>query len=267
MLKLTLKVSVAVALITVSGMAESMSRTHNHQVKYERGLKEASVKNSPIKIGFPKHNHFQEDKEVDLKSRFLNDEECDTIIDKEFIEICYDYDFKAAKSVAYTLEGDLVNETNIKERPSFYEEESLDEDVRASRYDYTNTGFDRGHMAPDAAFDWSEESLESTYSMANIIPQIPYVNREMWTDVEKYARRKAVDLGEVKIINVVKYDEDDAERIGESKIAVSNGFYKVLYNEEEEFEECYYYANKEYDDESKDKLEYHLVDCSEVGYK
>ena len=202
-----------------------------------------------------------------MKSKFMSDEVCDVILDKEFIEICYDYKLKAAKSVAYTLMGDLVNEKNIKERPRFYEEELLDDSVRASTYDYTNSGYDRGHLAPDAAFDWSQESLNATYSMANIIPQIPYVNREMWTDVEKYARRKAVDLGEVNIINVVKYNKERSRRIGDDRIAVSKGFFKLLYNEDENFEECYYYANKEYDEKIKDKLAYHLVECSTVKFK
>jgi DNA/RNA endonuclease G (NUC1) len=102
--------------------------------------------------------------------------------------------------------------------------------------------------------------------MANIVPQIPYVNREMWTDVEKYARRKAVDLGVLNVINVVKYNPKRSRRIGKNRVAVAKGFYKVLYNEDENFEECYYYENKEYDKEIKDRLSFHLVACSSVQF-
>ncbi len=201
---------------------------------------------------------------IDIKSKFINGSKCDTIIDKEFFKICYSYNYKAAKSVAYTLDGDLVNETNIKERPFFYEEEELDPSQRAKYSDYTNSGYDRGHLAPDAAFDWSRESLEATYSLANIIPQIPEVNQDMWVKVEKYARDKAVELGAVNILNIVKYSSNP-KRIGEDKIAVSKGFYKVLYNEDESYKECYYYENKLNANSSSDTLSSHKVSCATVS--
>lgn len=219
-----------------------------------------------LATGCGSESPYKDNNNTGFKSQFVNDIACDTIIDKEFFEVCYDYKLKAAKSVAYVLAGDLVNESNIKDRPNFYEEELLNEEYRISATDYTNSGYDRGHMAPDAAFDWSQESLDATYSMANIIPQIPEVNREMWTDVEKYSRRKAVDLGTLNVINIVKYNPERSRRLGENRIAVSKGFYKVLYNEEEEFKECYFYENKPYEEVSKDKLIHHLVDCNTVSY-
>ena len=190
---------------------------------------------------------------------------CDTIIDKVFLSICYNYDLKVAKSVSYTLDGDLVNELNIGDRPSFYEEPSLDNDQRASTADYNGSGYDRGHLAPDAAFDWSQESLDATYSLANIIPQVSEVNREMWVDAEQYARDKAVELGSVNILNIVKYNTTP-NRIGTGGIAVSIGFYKVLYNDDESYKECYYYANEPNANSSSDVLASHTVNCDTVSY-
>jgi len=198
-----------------------------------------------------------------IKSKFFNDSACDVIIDKEFLEICYDNQLKAARGVSYTLAGDLVNEENIKDRPYFYAEESVDEAYRAYYSDYTNSGYDRGHLAPDAAFDWSEESLDATYSLANIIPQVPEVNRDMWVDVERYARIKAVDFGKVNILNIVKYNKRP-NRIGDNSIAVSEGFYKILYDEDSGYEECYYYANKPNKNSLSDKRASHLVNCDTV---
>ena len=200
-----------------------------------------------------------------IKSQFLNGTLCDTIIDKEFLEICYSYEYKAAKSVAYTLDGDLVNELNIKERPFFYEETLLAPTQRAKYSDYTNSGYDRGHLAPDATFDWSSESLEATYSLANIVPQVPEVNQDMWVKVEKYARDMAVELGSVNILNIVKYNTTP-NRIGKSGIAVSKGFYKVLYNNDESYKECYYYANEQNANSASDVLASHEVNCDTVSY-
>ncbi|MCH9740829.1 MAG: DNA/RNA non-specific endonuclease [Epsilonproteobacteria bacterium] len=201
--------------------------------------------------------------EVDYKTKFINESSCDQIIDKEFLEICYDYSLKVAKAVTYTLYGDLVNELNIKERPWFYQEETVDEAYQVNYSDYTNSGYDRGHMAPDAAFDWSQESLDATYSLANIIPQVPKVNQEQWVKAEEYARDKAVELGELNVVNVVKYSSSPS-RIGESAIAVSIGYYKMLFNSSEEYEECFYYANDVSSDNSN--LLSHSVNCAGVVY-
>ena len=207
----------------------------------------------------------QDNRTIGIKSQFINDTVCDTIIDKVFLNICYSYEYKAAKSVAYTLDGDLVNELNIVDRPPFYEEPSLDSDQRASISDYSGSGYDRGHLAPDAAFDWSGESLEATYSLANIIPQVPEVNQNMWVKVEKYARDKAVELGSVNILNIVKYNTTP-NRIGTGGIAVSIGFYKVLYNSDESYKECYYYANEPNANSASDVLASHEVNCDTVSY-
>ncbi len=205
-----------------------------------------------------------EETEIDqtkYMERFINNSYCDQVIDKEFLYVCYDYNLKVAKSVAYTLYGDLVNELNIKKRPSFYEEESIDVSYRAKVSDYSKSGYDRGHMAPDAAFDWSQESLDSTYSLSNIIPQIPEVNQKAWVKVEKYARDKAIELFELSVVNLVKYD-NIPDRIGKSSIAVSVGYYKILYNLEEKYEECFYYPNnKEYNFDS-DIIDNHRIDCN-----
>ena len=200
-----------------------------------------------------------------IKSKFINNSACDVIIDKQFLEICYDNGLKAAKSVSYTLAGDLMDELDIKDRPRFYSEESVEEQYQAHYSDYTNSGYDRGHLAPDAAFDWSEESLDATYSLANIIPQVREVNRDMWVDVERYARIKAIDMGRVNVLNIVKY-RSRPRRIGEHGIAVSDGFYKVLYDEDSGYEECFYYANRPNENSLSDKRDTHLVDCGSIAY-
>ena len=202
--------------------------------------------------------------QTDYKKKFVNYSNCNQIVDKEFLYICYDHNLKVAKAVAYTLYGDLVDDLNIQKRPSFYEEESIAIPYRAKVKDYSKSGYDRGHMAPDAAFDWSQESLESTYSLANIIPQIPEVNQQAWVEVEKYARVKAKNLFELNVVNVIKYS-NSPNRIGKSLIAVSVGYYKILYNSNEKYEECFYYPNNKSYDFDNDKLESHRVNCGDIS--
>ncbi len=203
--------------------------------------------------------------DVDIVNSFINREKCNQIIDNEFIKICYDYKLKGAKAVSYTLDGDLVNETNIVKRPNFYAEKSLDKKYRIYTTDYTNSGYDRGHLAPDASFDWSQESLNAVYTLANIIPQAPQVNRNMWSKLEKFARDKAVELGELDVINVVKYSKN-SKKIGEHKMSVSRGFYKMLYNNNLGYQECFYYSNRLNLSARDDSVDKHKVSCAEVAY-
>jgi endonuclease G len=202
--------------------------------------------------------------DIDYKNKFINSKKCNQIIDKEFFEICYNYSLKVATSVAYTLEGDLVNELNIKDRPNFYEELSIDEKYRAKDSDYRGSGFDRGHLAPDASFDWSQESLEATYSLANIIPQVPEVNRYGWAKLEQYARDKAVDLGKIEVINVVEYDKNKTKYIGKDNIGVSSGFYKILINQDESYQECFYYKNDVNISKKDDNISQHKLNCNRI---
>jgi len=197
------------------------------------------------------------------RQKFINEGNCDQILDKVFLLICYDYQKKVAKSVAYTLEGDLMNELNIQERPSFYEEQDIEEIYRAKLADYRGSGYDRGHLAPDAAFDWSQESLDATYSLSNIIPQVPVVNRQMWVDAEGYARDKAIEFGELSVVNVIDYHESNVT-IGEGNVTVSTGYYKILYNQDEAYQECFYYANDANASSSGDSLLMHVVDCDAI---
>jgi len=196
-------------------------------------------------------------------SQFMNEDNCDQILDKEYFQVCYDHNLKTAKAVSYTLYGDLVNETNIEKRPSFKIDREVEKEYRASTTDYTKSGYDRGHLAHDAAFDWSQESLEATYKLTNIVPQVRKVNRYTWIKAERYARFIATKLGEVQIINLVTYPKTPI-RIGKNQIAVPEGFYKVLYNNDQNYSTCLYYKNDNNINTSEDRLKQHEVECSTI---
>ncbi len=115
-------------------------------------------------------------------------------------------------------------------------------------------------MAPDAAFDWSNESLESVYTLANIVPQVPDVNQHAWVRVEEHARKEAVIHGVVTVINLVKYG-NQPKVIGKNSIAVADGFYKIIYNQEDKYSECFYYKN-EYN--TTYNLTDHAINCETI---
>ena len=52
--------------------------------------------------------------------------------------------------------------------------------------DYTHSGYDRGHMAPNHAIAllYGKEAQEETFLMTNITPQKPMLNQKIWQDLE-----------------------------------------------------------------------------------
>lgn len=192
---------------------------------------------------------------------YINKNYCDKIITNPYFKICYDYKLMGARTITYTLDGDKVNKVNIKKRPSFHTEKSLDRKYRVSPKSYTRSGYDRGHMANDASFDWSMESLNSTYAMSNIVPQEPKVNRYHWVKVERYARLVAKRLGTLNVVNIIQYT-NNPKRLKKQNIAIPQGFYKILFNKEKNFERCFYYKNDSSSYQKKEKLKKHLIECS-----
>ena len=197
-------------------------------------------------------------------NHFINYNNCDQVIEKDFstgaiLSICYDYGYKSATYVGYILDGTLVNNVNIKERPNLYIEPTIPTEYQVKHSDYTNSGYDRGHLAPDADFDYNQADLETIYTLANIVPQDPNVNRHYWTKAEAYEREMAYKLGELWVINGVKFE--NPIYIGENKIAVAKGFWKILWNEAEEFEVCFYYDNFVLETEDDDTLDKHIISC------
>lgn len=196
-----------------------------------------------------------------LADKYLNPSVCDMVIDKDgYYRICYDKKLKAARAVAYSLRGDRVKKS-IKKRPRFYDERSIPRSYRATYSDYTHSGFDRGHLANDASFDWSKTSLNATYSMANIVPQYPNVNRHLWLAAEKFERYVAIKAGTADVLNIVKYTPHP-NRIGKDNIAVPSGFYKRI-SDKKGFERCFYYANTP-NPSMKSPLKSHEIDCADL---
>jgi DNA/RNA endonuclease G (NUC1) len=61
---------------------------------------------------------------------------------------------------------------------------------RVTHVDYTNSGFDRGHMTPNADRDPETSSPinQATFLMSNMVPQAPDNNQGPWANMENYLR-------------------------------------------------------------------------------
>lgn len=106
---------------------------------------------------------------------------------------------------------------------------SRDPDVRfpkASREDYSRSGFDKGHMAPRADMRWSCQALEESYYFTNICPQDHEMNSQAWRKIEELTRRLAKRYGSVFIVCGPIFGGDNPRKIG--GVSVPNAFFKAL---------------------------------------
>lgn len=194
---------------------------------------------------------------------YIDISKCDQIIDKQLYKICYSYKFKSALGGWVKLDGSKINEVNIKKRPRFYGEKTLPAKYRTKYKDYTGYGknWNRGHfIVADADFDYDKKALNKAYTMANIIPQSAIMNQKTWTKVEKYGRALAHKLGYINSISIAEYKNPD-NKIG-NNIVIPSTLYRVYFNNDAGFEECFKYENILNVDYKNDKLKNHLIDCN-----
>ena len=104
---------------------------------------------------------------------------------------------------------------------------------RVSPDDYTNSGYDRGHMAPNATMDYcyGPEGQLDSFLMSNICPQTPSLNRGIWATLEDYVRDCANAFGEVWVFTGPTYFMDyETERLA-SGVRLPTWFYKIVVRE------------------------------------
>ena len=78
---------------------------------------------------------------------------------------------------------------NIQRVDSFRPDDRLPKGwARVVPNDYTRSGYDKGHMTPNADRDSSPEAMASTFLMTNMVPQTGDLNQGPWAKLEGYLR-------------------------------------------------------------------------------
>lgn len=106
-----------------------------------------------------------------------------------------------------------------------------DEDVptpRANNYDYSRSGYDRGHMCPAGDNKWSEQAMRQSFLFTNICPQNPNLNRGDWNEMENACRSWAKKYGSVYIVCGPILFKQKHKTIGSNKVVVPEAFFKVV---------------------------------------
>jgi endonuclease G len=129
---------------------------------------------------------------------------CDKVLHKHAFDICYSCKLKNPLAVVYKVDANLMDKYNLSRKHlSFKPDYSLPRECRSYPKDYSHTGLDRGHNAPNSIFDYNKTIQKETFLMSNIAPQKPKLNRHLWAKIERvvrYLARKHKKEGPVRVI-------------------------------------------------------------------
>lgn len=159
------------------------------------------------------------------------------LLRQEHYIINHDEDLLVPTWVGYRLTAaDL--ETRRTRTQCFRSDPRLLLDATGTCFDYVHSGFDRGHMVPNADMTRSEAAMINTYMFTNMAPQTPNFNQQIWAHLEDRVRDWAKEYGEIYVVTGAIFDQDgDGQRDPDqnashpkpgSPVAVPTHFYKLI---------------------------------------
>lgn len=177
-----------------------------------------------FKYGFPGPNH-------DMGNR------------NEFIT-CYDRSTRNPYWVLEHITADSIKSVSGVDRKKsvFKEDEAIPLKFRARLRDYFRSGYDRGHQAPAADAKYNQETMNETFLLTNMSPQVgDGFNRDYWAHFEDFCRRLTKKYDNVRIMTgplyLPKKCDDDKFRVtyevigSPPNIAVPTHFFKLVVGE------------------------------------
>ena len=128
-------------------------------------------------------------------------------------------------------------------KDEFHPEPSLPPADRGELKDYEHSGFDRGHMSPvgDMA---DKRSQHESFSLANMIPQNPQNNRNLWEGIEEATRELAKAWGEIYVVTGPIFYGPQLERL-KGRVLVPTYIFKAIYDPPSKLAAAYWVANAE----------------------
>ncbi len=118
--------------------------------------------------------------------------------------------------------------SRIKREDNFHEESQIPEIHRALLSDYRGSGYDRGHMAPNADMGHTSAQYDS-FSLANMVPQAPKNNQQVWRELEEATRALVTkQKQDVYVVTGPVFEGKKLKTIGRGVI-VPSAVYKVIY--------------------------------------
>lgn len=117
------------------------------------------------------------------------------LLDKTYFVINYNPAWGSAYWVAECVTAADLKGKAKRKGIAFFADPELPESLAVTPKDYTGSGFDRGHLAPAGDMVRSKAAMKASFSMANMHPQYPDLNRQSWRLLEEAVRDSILAKG------------------------------------------------------------------------
>ncbi len=170
------------------------------------------------------------------------------VVEHTYYSLSYLEEHEQAEWVHYKL-----NSTMLKGEIPRKKNYTIDRKVStgsAKTSDYTNSGFDRGHLVPAADMKMDFTSVKEAAYMSNISPQKPKFNQAVWKKLEEHARDLA-KKSELYITTGGVLSSANLKKIGKNNVSVPDQFYKIIYDVKNQKMFAYLMPNKKIESREK----------------
>ena len=157
-------------------------------------------------------------------------------IENKVFTLVYSEVLEQPKWVKYRV---TCAENNVSRKGlDFYKEKTIH---TSDNEDYAANEWDKGHMAPAAAFGCNAELLKQTFTYLNSALQHQSLNRGPWKELEEYERQLRQKADDIEIYIRVDFNPPLKKVAGGATIP--SGFYKTIQSKKLNINECYYFNN------------------------
>jgi endonuclease G len=172
---------------------------------------------------------------------------CDQVINDPYQRKCINFKARKPRFNFYYLTQKNVDKS-IKKRLRFKDDPRMI--VQNYIKCYYHSGKDRGHLAPDASFDFDYTVLKTTYLSSNIVPEAPYSNRILISRIEKEFRKLVDKYKEAYVITGAHFIYTNEYKFNpNNKYHLNCGYYpnyiyKIIYIPKVDLVKLYVITNK-----------------------
>lgn len=174
-------------------------------------------------------------------------------VKNSIFEMVYSETLEQPKWIKYTVK--CSENTVSRKGLDFYTEKTIH---TSNEDDYVKNEYDRGHMAPAAAFGCDIVLLKMTFTYLNSALQHQSLNRGPWKELEEYERTLAKLTNDIQVHIVLEFSSNPSKVSGGASIPM--GFYKTVSSSKLGSKSCYYFKNV---DPGKNKTFHHFhINCN-----
>ena len=141
--------------------------------------------------------------------------------------LSYNEENEQAEWVYYIFKNEML-EKNVSRKDKYI----LDTNIitgSASKDDYDDSIYNKGHLIPSRDMLFSKEAMIESFLMSNISPQAKLFNNDVWLRLENKVR-KWLDIEKELHIFVGDIFSDNLGFIGENRVAIPAYFYKIIFS-------------------------------------